>query len=64
MKLLERLTVGLAAVATLINVSAAPTAAAEPNGTAIGPFRVKVPDTDIADLRRRPNSFFEQIKAE
>src|SRR3954468_23337983 len=53
MKLLDRLTVGLAALATVINVSAAPVAAAENNGTAIRPFRVKVPEADVADLHRR-----------
>jgi pimeloyl-ACP methyl ester carboxylesterase len=46
--------VGLAVLAaTGIRVSSAPVIAAEHNGTAIRPFRVKVPEADVADLRRR-----------
>ena len=38
--------------ATVVGVSSAP-AAAEDHGTAIRPFRVNVPEADLADLRRR-----------
>jgi pimeloyl-ACP methyl ester carboxylesterase len=39
--------------ATIISASWSPVAAAENNATAIRPFRVKVPNTDLDDLRRR-----------
>jgi pimeloyl-ACP methyl ester carboxylesterase len=38
---------------TVVGVSAAPLSAAEDSGTAIRPFRVNVPNADLADLRRR-----------
>jgi hypothetical protein len=46
--------VGLPLLAvTAVGVSAATPTVAENNDTAIRPFRVKVPQADIADLRRR-----------
>jgi pimeloyl-ACP methyl ester carboxylesterase len=42
-----------ALAATVVGVSSAPVAAAEDTGTAIRPFRVNVPEADLADLRRR-----------
>lgn len=46
--------VGIAAsAADADGVSPATSAAAETNGTAIRPFRVNVPDADLADMKRR-----------
>ena len=46
--------VGVAASATNAGgVSSSTSAAGETNGTAIRPFRVSVPDADVADLKRR-----------
>jgi hypothetical protein len=45
---------GLAVLAaTALGVASAMPAAAESNDTAIRPFRVNVPDADLADLKRR-----------
>jgi len=45
---------GVAAlVATVVGMASTSVAAAEKNDTAIRPFKVKVPDTDLAELRRR-----------
>jgi len=52
MKLFERLTLTVLAATALGVVSAMP-APAEDNDTAIRPFRVKVPEADLAELRRR-----------
>src|SRR6185369_6678732 len=46
--------VGVAALAaTVIGMASTPVAAADETGTAIRPFNVKVPDGDLAELRRR-----------
>jgi pimeloyl-ACP methyl ester carboxylesterase len=46
--------VGAAALAaTVVGMASTPVAAAENTDTAIRPFTVKVPDADLADLRRR-----------
>jgi len=46
--------VGLAALAaTVVGMASTPVAAAETSDTAIRPFRVTVPEADLADLRRR-----------
>ena len=46
--------VGAAALAaTVVGMASTPVAAAENTDTAIRPFKVKVPDADLADLRRR-----------
>ena len=46
--------VGAAAlVATVVGMASTPVAAAENTDTAIRPFKVKVPDADLVDLRRR-----------
>jgi hypothetical protein len=52
MKLFERLTLTVLAATALGVVSAMPAPAAD-NDTAIRPFRVKVPEADLAELRRR-----------
>jgi pimeloyl-ACP methyl ester carboxylesterase len=49
----ERVTAVATLVATGVGVSAAPPAAADSHGAAIRPFRVNVPNADLADLRRR-----------
>jgi pimeloyl-ACP methyl ester carboxylesterase len=46
--------VGVAALAaTVIGMASRPVAAAENNDTAIRPFTIKVPEADLAELRRR-----------
>ena len=46
--------VGLAMLAaTAVSATSATVAAAENNNTKVVPFRVSVPDADLADLRRR-----------
>jgi hypothetical protein len=39
--------------ATVVGIASVPVAAAENSGTAIRPFKVKVPEADLAELRRR-----------
>jgi len=43
----------VAIAATVVGVASKPVAAAENSDTAIRPFRVNVPEADLADLRRR-----------
>jgi pimeloyl-ACP methyl ester carboxylesterase len=46
--------VGVAALAaTVVGIASTPVAAAENSDTAIRPFKVKVPEADLAELRRR-----------
>jgi hypothetical protein len=46
--------VGMAALAaTVVGMASRPVAAAENNNTAIRPFKIKVPEADLAELRRR-----------
>ena len=62
MTLLERLThrrtiqSGIVVTAALVVLALSSTAAAEENDPAIRPFRVNVPEADLAELRRRINA--------